>query len=358
MNTQTYDEIAKKGVFILKTIFAMVLNEQKNNRGTVLVTIVDEEGSAPRGTGSQMLVGESGRISGTIGGGAVEKRSEELAMRLLEQKQSLLHRFELRKGAESDIGMVCGGDVTVWFQYIPADDESWAKVSAAAMKQYEDGAPAWLVLKLDGAGPSLIDADGSSLAGAAPDETGLTLAGCARKAGLFSMPLPVGERIVIFGGGHIAQALAPLVKKVGFRPVIFDCREEYASADRFPDAEQIICGDYMKISDYLVLNADDYVVIMTNGHAYDFEVEDQVLRTETAYVGVIGSRSKTAAVNQRLRERGISEEILQSVHTPIGTPIRAVTPEEIAVSITGELIYERAIRREGEAEAHHACPMH
>mgnify|MGYP003296811736 CR=1 FL=1 len=85
---------------------------------------------------------------------------------------------------------------------------------------------------------------------------------------------------------------------------------------------------------------------MTNGHSFDLEVQDQVLRGDFAYVGVIGSRKKTAAVNQKLRERGVPEEAIARVHTPIGTPIKAVTPEEIAVSITGELIYTRALRRE------------
>ena len=84
----------------------------------------------------------------------------------------------------------------------------------------------------------------------------------------------------------------------------------------------------------------------------------QVLRRETAYVGVIGSRKKTAFVNQRLREAGIPEEKIAFVHTPVGTPIKAVTPEEIAVSIAGEMICVRAARREAAGEVHHGCPMH
>ena len=84
----------------------------------------------------------------------------------------------------------------------------------------------------------------------------------------------------------------------------------------------------------------------------------QVLRGETAYVGVIGSRKKTAFVNQRLREAGIPEEKIAFVHTPVGTPIKAVTPEEIAVSIAGEMICVRAARREAAGEVHHGCPMH
>ena len=97
------------------------------------------------------------------------------------------------------------------------------------------------------------------------------------------------------------------------------------------------------------------MVIMTSGHMRDFQVEDQVLRGPFAYVGVIGSRRKTASVNQRLREAGVPEEAIALVHTPIGTPILAVTPEEIAVSIAGEMIQVRAQRR---GPTPHGCPMH
>ena len=75
-------------------------------------------------------------------------------------------------------------------------------------------------------------------------------------------------------------------------------------------------------------------------------------------MGVIGSRRKTAAVNQKLRERGVPEEAIAKVHTPIGVSIKAVTPEEIAVSIAGEMIYERALRREATGITAQGCPMH
>ena len=171
----------------------------------------------------------------------------------------------------------------------------------------------------------------------------------------FSLPLPIGERAVIFGAGHIARALVPLLRSVEFRPVVYDDRPALADPAAFPDAEQVVCGDFRNIAGALPLSPEDYVVVMTSGHLHDLEIQEQILRQELAYVGVIGSRAKIAAVNARLREAGISEEKLRTVHTPVGTPIKAVTPAEIAVSITGEMIYERACRREDPA--HHACPM-
>ena len=92
--------------------------------------------------------------------------------------------------------------------------------------------------------------------------------------------------------------------------------------------------------------------------ATDFAVQEQVLRGPYAYIGVIGSRAKTASVNARLREAGIGEAAIASVYTPIGTPIKAVTPEEIAVSIAGEMICVRAERREAAGVKQGGCPMH
>ena len=173
-----------------------------------------------------------------------------------------------------------------------------------------------------------------------------------------TLPLPVGERVVIFGGGHCALALVPVLRSVGFRVAVFDDRPEFASAERFPEAETVVCHSYTDIAAGLELTAEDYAVVMTSGHSHDFEVEEQLLRRPLAYVGVMGSRTKTAYVNGKLREAGVPEDAISRVHTPIGAAIKAVTPEEIAVSVTGELIYERALRREAAGEAAHGCPSH
>ena len=116
--------------------------------------------------------------------------------------------------------------------------------------------------------------------------------------------------------------------------------------------------DLDRVTETVPIGEEDYVVVMTNGHSHDFAVQEQVLRGKYAYIGVIGSRAKTASVNARLREAGISEAAIASVHTPIGTAIKAVTPEEIAVSIAGEMICVRATRWENAGVVLHGCPMH
>ena len=149
-----------------------------------------------------------------------------------------------------------------------------------------------------------------------------------------------------------------MLRSIGFRVTVFDDRPELVTPERFPDVEALICGDFGAIGDYITTEPDDYVVVMTSGHTYDFTVQEQILRRPAAYVGVIGSRAKTASVNARLRAAGVDEAAIASIHTPVGVAIKAVTPAEIAVSIAGEMIYERALRREQAGIHVHGCPMH
>ena len=340
-------------------IFAKLLYLLEKQQDTILVTIIADRGSAPRGAGSQMLVGREGRILGTIGGGALEGKADAVARQLLREQRSCCRLFQLHAAAEENIGMVCGGDVQVQFQYIPGSSALWQTLAEKLLDMTAARQSGWLVLKTDGSAPSLLTGDGRAVLGnGVPGQGSGEGWRPAQSPEAFCLPLPIGERAIIFGGGHCAQALAPLLHTVGFRVTVFEERAEYGCRENFPTAEHIIVGDYTRISEHLQCTCEDYIVIMTNGHSFDLEVQDQVLRGDFAYVGVIGSRRKTAAVNQKLRERGISEAAIARVHTPIGTPIKAVTPEEIGISIAGELIHTRALRREAAGITVSGYPMH
>ena len=332
----------------MKNIFTRIAYERQEHRDLVMVTILSDEGSTPRGKGSMMLVGGGGQLLGTIGGGAVEKQSELRALRLLEERQSEVHGYRLRRNAAEDIGMVCGGDVDVHFQFIDADDARWDGFVREVLSRIDAQEPGVLVLKHDGSFPALADADGNTLAGEAAAEG----QECTK------VELPVMERAVIFGAGHCARALSPILQTAGFRVVIYDDREGFLDESRFPGTEARICGSFRSIGDHFEIGENDFAVVMTSGHKGDCDAEEYLLRHKTAYVGVIGSRKKTLAVNERLRAAGIPEEAIASVHTPIGLPIGAVTPEEIAVSIAAEMILVRAQQRAAKTgvPAHH-CPV-
>lgn len=321
-------------------IFKTLLTLLDRGEDAVLATVVSARGSTPRGAGAQLLAGREGLIAGTIGGGPGEAQALALSAELLKEGRSNLRRLELRHGGELD--SVCGGEQTVLLQFIPHDGVDWKALAREVLARLEARRDGWLALAADKA-PVLLE---EGPAGPAWDGERLVL------------PLPRGERVVIFGGGHCALALVPVLRSVGFRAAVFDDRTEFASPARFPEAETVVCHAYTDIAGGLALTAEDYAVVMTSGHSHDFEVEEQLLRRPLRYVGVMGSRTKTAYVNGKLREAGVPEEAIRRVHTPIGTAIKAVTPEEIAVSIAGELIYERALRREAAGGAENGCPSH
>lgn len=134
----------------------------------------------------------------------------------------------------------------------------------------------------------------------------------------------------------------PVLAPLGFRCVVLDDKPEFYDAARFPQAEETRATSFTDFSADVTITETDYVIIMTRGHANDYDVLEQALRTDAYYIGMIGSRSKLRTTKEKLFAAGFSEQDFARVHAPIGLAIQAVTPEEIAISIAGELILERA----------------
>ena len=167
---------------------------------------------------------------------------------------------------------------------------------------------------------------------------------CGGNMKVFIDILQPKEEVLIFGAGHIAVCVSKLAKMVGFKVIIIDDRKEFANQDKFPEADEIITEDIKKAQNHLETTPSTYIIVVTRGHLKDEEVLGSVIRSNAAYIGMIGSRKKNATVFQRLTKKGISQEELDKVHAPIGIDINAQTPEEIAVSIIAEIIQVRRKR--------------
>jgi len=153
-------------------------------------------------------------------------------------------------------------------------------------------------------------------------------------------------KLIIIGGGHIALALAQLSNICGFYTLVFDDRPMFANADRFPSADEVICDDFSRLFERVEIRKTDYVVIVTRGHKHDTECLEGILNNDPpAYTGMIGSRRRVAIVIKQLAEAGYPKERLETVYTPIGLRIGAVTPAEISVSILAEIIRVKRIDR-------------
>ena len=157
-----------------------------------------------------------------------------------------------------------------------------------------------------------------------------------------------GSRLVIFGAGQVALPLAKFASELGFKITVADSSDEQCNKERFPMADELVVCDLTDIKSSVTLTKNDYCVIMTPGHAFDYDLQNQVLRGDFAYVGVIGNSKKAPGVQQQLREAGVSDEAIKQIHTPVGLDIKANTVEEIALAIAAELVLCRAMNRENQ----------
>ncbi len=176
---------------------------------------------------------------------------------------------------------------------------------------------------------------------------------CGGTLEIFVEPILPQPALYIFGGGHVSMALAQVAHTAGFAIGVVDDRETFANAERFPMAREIHTS-YEEAFEKLKPNASSYLVIVTRGHRDDMRVLAWAVRTEARYIGMIGSRRKVLSVYKVLEKEGIPAEKLEGVHAPIGLEIGALTPEEIAISITAELI---AVRRNATRLPHKAVTL-
>jgi xanthine dehydrogenase accessory factor len=128
---------------------------------------------------------------------------------------------------------------------------------------------------------------------------------------------------------------------VNFKVTVCDNRAEFANTQRFPDADNIIVEEFENVFEKLKLNRNSYIVIVTKGHKCDTVVLEQALETDAKYIGMIGSERKAATILKKLKDKGLPEEKLRKVFSPIGISIGALTPQEIALSIACELVKQR-----------------
>lgn len=152
--------------------------------------------------------------------------------------------------------------------------------------------------------------------------------------------------LVIFGAGHVAVQLLKIAKFLGFYTMIVDDRPEFANPEILTEADEVYCHDFQKLEEILPKGNQHYYVIVTRGHQADQVCVETVLKRQYAYLGMIGSKKKVAAAFQKLKSQGYDETQIKTIHAPVGLPIFARTPEEIAISIAAEIIREKNQRTE------------
>ena len=353
------------GIGIMQNVYSEIVKSLAKKEKLVLATLVTRVGSAPRAVGAKYLIRADGSSVGSIGGGCVEAEVWQEAQKVMEKGRGGILHFELTSKQLAEGGLICGGNIDIFLEPLKED---FLNIYQEVARIIQKGGSAILatLVSVDGDFPEgegskmLVKTSGEkvgSLLGGVELEKKilgegelmvrerkpkvLVLSSENRKAEILLEPVFSEFTVYIFGGGHISEQLAPLAKKVHFKVVVIDDREMFANRERFPEADEVLVSEFEMCFGQLNIDDSSYIVIVTRGHLYDGFVLEQAVKTNARYIGMIGSKKKIMTLYQNLLQKGVSKEMLNRVHAPIGLEINSETPEEIAVSIVAELIKVR-----------------
>ena len=295
--------------------------ELKAGRRVGLASLLATSGSMPRHEGARLAVLANNALVGTVGGGAIEQLAIERAR-------------AARSGGAPSL-MACGGDALLAVRALTADDLPVLLAVREALLRDESVCvtECWE----DVVAPTIEVGPAARLSAPTWDDAHVT----------YREPVTAPSRLHVFGAGHVGAALVGLAAAAGFEAHVYDDRPELATSERLPQAATVNCGAFDDLAASAPIGPRDSVVVLTHGHAYDETVLLAVLTRDVqpAYVGCIGSARKVALAREHLFAAGVPAERIDAVAMPIGLAIGAVTPAEIALAITAQLVRRRAERR-------------
>lgn len=336
----------------------------QSGRPAALATLVAAAGTTPKKAGSTMWVAADGTVLGSVTiGGCVDARVIERAGEVIASGASELLRMSLGDEDAWALGLTCGGEIEVLIQPVEPRDEDDATMLAytAARLAYDAGRASVVVAALDDQRSRLaLDENGAvtgTLGHATLDARVLEMAAKrlvamepsvverlthdGREVQLFFEVLAPPETVVIYGATQVALSLAVFARELGMRTVIVDGRAQMATRERFPTADEIHVGMPSEIAAELHVTRRTAIVLLAHDYKYELPVLREVLRGDTGYVGMLGSRRRGASIKAMLAEEGFTPAELSKLRTPIGLPIGGRSAADIALAIAAEIVAVR-----------------
>lgn len=354
----------------MKNIYLQILEHQSDNSHLVLATVTTTHGSTPQKPGSSALFGTKGLIYGTVGGGIVEGKVQKLALNAILSNKSGHFQFNLANDISNTEEAICGGQISV---LIDANLNNYITVFQQIKSSMENRIPGVLITMVTGFSEERVLINrywmNDSFKPAIPDvfikriepivmnmlsvanpsdyrELELTIPGEEPSSLFFLEPIFPPAHLLIAGAGHIGKALAHIAEMLDFEVTVIDDRPEYANSETIPEASHIMVKDIGTAMQQMKKSNDTFVVIVTRGHKDDAAALKPCLGSDLAYVGMIGSKNKIAAMRMNFIENGwATGKQWDEIHAPVGLEIKSQTVEEIAVSIAAQIILVRNSRK-------------
>ncbi|WP_343670602.1 XdhC family protein [Chitinophaga sp.] len=295
----------------------------------MLLYVLQSEGSSPGRQGFFMAVNAVGNMAGSIGGGIMEHKFVEMAREQLMQHQevAVVRRQVHDKSSPRDqSGMICSGEQTILLYRVDKKDVGLIQQIINCLSQYRNG-----LLQLSPAGLEFKEQTGrSAFVMLSPDDW------------RYTEQLGYQDHLYLVGGGHCSLACSKIMSMLDFYIHVYDNRPGLNTFLRNEWAhEKVIVEDYSQLKGMIPEGPHSYVVVMTMGYRSDDVVIRALLYKQFRYIGMLGSEAKIKQLFEEYQAAGISPQLLQRIHAPVGMPIKSQTPEEIAVSIAAEIIRER-----------------
>jgi xanthine dehydrogenase accessory factor len=321
-----------------------------------LATVVAVKKSAPRPPGSKMAVNSHGEISGGVSGGCVEGAVVEIADEVMRGAKPQLVHFGIADSDAWDVGLPCGGEIDVWIQaYEPG---RFASIAGAGGRAVE-------VTLMEGASPGaklLVEADGvrsGSLGSPELDDEAVRLASellwaelSERHGSLFFDVTAPAPRLIMFGAVDIAASVCTLARAAGWRAYVVDPRARFATAERFPDAEEVFAAwpeeAFARLGG---IDPATSIVVLTHDPKLDDAALEIALRSPARFVGAMGSRRAQETRRERLLALGFDDSDLERLAAPVGLDLGAMDRQETALSILAEVVAARHGRDGGRLAA-------
>ena len=319
-----------------------------------VATVVRTAGSTPRPPGARLAIAPDGRMAGSVSGGCLEAEVVEQGLQTLSgaRPPRVLH-YGIADELGWTVGLACGGEVDIFLERLRWDDSD--PVVSALRAAAREGTDAVLCTWIGGSevGRRALLVDGRLLGGG-PRE--LEEVGSAATAHLRSgragveivggvevlvEPLGTPAEMVILGAVDTGAALCRLAREVGYRVLVIDPRERFATRERFPEADELIQEWPQRALARLRLGPRDAAVCLTHDPKFDDPTLLALLASQVGYIGAIGSRKTQETRRQRLLEQGAEPEALARIHGPVGLDLGAVTPAETALAILAEAVAAR-----------------
>jgi xanthine dehydrogenase accessory factor len=332
-----------------------------------LATVVRTFSSAPREPGAAMAVAPAGEVVGSVSGGCVEGAVYELASEVRASGQAVLQRYGISDDTAFSVGLTCGGIIDIFVE--PVSRTSFPELASVAAA-VDSGTPVAVATVIAGPGQVgarrvIWNADDQGSAGTLGSGDRLDQAVDDDARGMLAQGLtgvrqygPDGERrldelsvfvqsftpapqMLVFGAIDFAAAVARAGKFLGYHVTVCDARPVFATASRFPDADEVITDWPHRYLSGISTDSRTVICVLTHDPKFDVPLLEVALRRPAAYIGAMGSRRTHEDRLVRLREAGLTADELARLRSPIGLDLGARTPEETAVAIAAELIQLR-----------------